>query len=112
MTNKSNTYAVLNSYFLNTETMRINEDYLNYLLDVEKFSNDYRIYDAIKNTKRKATSIVWQAFMEFTNTYLEYEGYSTTCSSNQLKSWLNEYGRGYESLAESVKTVEAMRSEE
>ena len=106
------TWEVLNSYFLNTDTMKINEDYLNHLLDVEYFSNDSSTYHEIKNTRRKAKSIVWEALTKWVNFHLKYEGYvGYVCTSYQLKSWLNEYGRGYESLAESVETVEAMRSE-
>lgn len=112
MTNKEKTFNALNSSFLNTADMKINSGWLNDSI-IMILDNTYSLYQAMQNTRRKASSVVWEAFMILTNECLKNEEYPRqyVCTSEQLKSWLAQYGNGYETLAEAVQHVEEEREE-
>lgn len=108
------TFAALNSYFLNTATMKINEEYLNHLLNIQCFNNR-RSYADMKNKRRKSHAIVWQAFIDLANDDIREmeEPRQTHIATNyHLKKWLETYGRGLDSIAETVEAVETYRKEE
>ena len=108
------TFAALNSYFLNTATMKINEEYLNHLLNIQCF-NIRRNYSDMKNKRRKSHAIVWQAFIDLANDDIKEmeEPRQTHIATNyHLKKWLETYGRGLDSIAETVEAVETYRKEE
>lgn len=113
-TKKEITFGTLNSYFLNTATMTINEDYLNHLLDIHCFNSDRQLYEDMKNKRIKSTSLAWRGLIGLTNELISSEEYPVKyyATGDQLKKWLNQYGRGYESIAETVQTIETYRKEE
>ena len=111
MTSQEITFEAMNSYFLMANN-RINESYLNHLLDIT-VHHTRRIAETMYSRRRKSAAIVWQALEELANENiksLELGNYKAT--SAQLKKWLNTYGRGYDSIAETVKDVEQYRQEE
>jgi hypothetical protein len=57
--------------------------------------------------------VVWEAFTALANECLKREEYPRqyVCTSEQLKSWLAQYGNGYETLTEAVQHVEEERQE-
>lgn len=108
------TYGALNSFYLNTDAMRVNTDYLNeaiitWLANTEKFVNE------LKNKRRKTHSIVWAAFEDLTNAHIREIYYprnqDVRCTSYQLKKWLSEYGCGFAELAEANEYFDAWRKE-
>ena len=108
------TFAAQNSYFLNTATMKINEEYLNDLLHIQTF-NDRRLYEEMKDKRRKSHAIVWQAFIDLANDdirEMEEPRQTHTATNYHLKKWLETYGRGLDSIAETVEAVETYRKEE
>lgn len=110
-TNQEITFEAMNSYFLMANN-KINESYLNDLLDITVHHTRY-ICESMYSRGRKSTAIVWQALEELANENiksLELGNYRAT--SAQLKKWLNTYGRGYDSISETVKEVEQYRQEE
>lgn len=110
-TNQEITFEAMNSYFLMANN-KINEDYLNHLLDIT-VHHTRRIAETMYIKRRETTSIVWQALEELANENiksLELGNYRAT--SAQLKKWLNTYGRGYDSIAETVKEVDQYRKDE
>lgn len=112
-TNIKATFNTLDSYFLNTGNFQLNKDYfLNSVyteLDVT-FRNDKELRKQIVNT-RKVTTLIWNAFIYMTNGYLENEGYTYKCTSEQLKKYLKQYGYGYEIFEPLYKDVENLQKE-
>lgn len=112
-TNIKTTFNTLDSYFLNTKRMELNKDYFLDSIYTEidvTFRSDKQMREYIKNT-RKVTTIIWTAFITMTNEYLEYEGYSYKCNSEQLKKYLKQYGYGYEIFEPLYKEVESIKKE-
>lgn len=100
-TNKKITFDCLNAYFLQSDNT-INEDYLNEHIQIIGMNTAW-IYDKLKTRRCKAHSIAWAAFAEMTNDIIRAQGYDDYYASNdQLKQWLNTYGSGYETIADSV----------
>jgi len=113
-TNKVKTFNALNGRFLNTETNRIDEEYLNHELSL-LINNDRTLYLEAKNNRRiRPHSIAWRALTLAANQTIDgYWGAEEWyASSQQLKKWLQEYGRGYDSIAETVAEVVALREED
>lgn len=108
---KNNTYEALNSYYLNTQTMRINQGYLNDNLCIFLVNDRNLYFDGVLNRRRKVESVVWEAFTQLANECLKMLDYSTICNSKQLKDWLFEYGEGYNTLQESIDYVVEYRQE-
>ena len=113
-TRKAITFAALNSHYLDTSDMKINEDYLNDAIIIWG-ENTKRFYDAYTQSKRPIHSIVWEIFADLANHHIktnEYP-YNQDCyaSSAQLKAWLNEYGDGYETLLPAIVYFQDLRNE-
>ena len=108
-TNINITLEALNSHYL-TSSNTINEEYLCEAITMWAM-NTQHIYNAIVNSKRKLTSIVFEALIDLTNDHINCEGYrGYQCANYQLKKWLNEYGNGYETLAAAVEELETERA--
>ena len=113
-TNKDITFAALNSHYLDTSKMEINEEYLNDAIIIWG-ENTRRFYEAYTRSRRSIRSIVWEMFADLTNNHIksnEYP-YNQDCyaSSEQLKKWLSEYGDGYDTLFPSIDYFETIRRE-
>lgn len=105
MTNKEKTFCALNSAYLMSNNA-INEGYLNETLQLY-LANERKLYDAMHNKRLKPHSVVWQALTYDANTRLTNEEYPKEymCTSDQLKAWLKEYGRGYDTLQETIDYI-------
>lgn len=121
MTRQNITFNALDSYFLNTGKGTLNSGYLNdqiymQLDTVWRHTNGgngkSRLHNELINTRRKASSLVWEAFLEFANEAIkqEYSG-NYQATSEHLKKYLKQYGFGYEVLQPVVDEVERMRRE-
>lgn len=113
-TNKAITYAALNSHYLDTSKMEINETYLNDAIIIWG-ENTRRFYEAYTESRRPIRSIVWEMFIDLANNHIksnEYP-YNQDCyaSSDQLKKWLADYGNGYETLLPTIDYFETIRRE-
>lgn len=111
-TNKAITFSALNSHYLNTETMTINEEYFNDAL-IMWGENTERFYKAYTQSKRTIQSIVWEIFADLANHHIKDNEYPYNqdyyASSQQLKAWLNEYGEGYETLLPAIVAFQDLR---
>ena len=113
-TNKTITFTALNSHYLDTCKMRINEEYLNDAIIIWG-ENTRRFYEAYTRSRRSIRSIVWEMFADLANNHIksnEYP-YNQDCyaSSEHLKKWLSEYGDGYDTLFSSIDYFETIRRE-
>lgn len=113
MTNQNLTFNTLDSYFLNTGSMKLNIGYLRdsitaYFDVTERHTNGGNgkslLQINLANMRRSIKSLVWEAFLSMTNDFLENETGSRkyTCTSKQLKKYLKKYGF---SLDEALKPV-------
>ena len=111
-TNKKNTFDALDSYFLNTDTMKMNVGYfldcINTQIDVV-FRSDKNKRNYIKTAK--VTAILWTAFIDFTNDILQYNDYNTVCTSQQLKDYLAQYGYNYDIFKPLYTIVEGYKKQ-
>ena len=113
-TRQAITFAALNSHYLDTSDMRINEEYLNDAI-IMWGENTRKFYDAYTKSRRPIRSIVWEILIDLANDHIrcnEYP-YNQDCyaSSEQLKKWLNEYGSGYETLLPAIVVFQDLRNE-
>lgn len=113
MTKQELTFNTLDSYFLNTGSMKLNIGYLRdsitaYFDVTERHTNGGNgkslLQINLANMRRSIKSLVWEAFLSMTNDFLENETGSQkyTCTSEQLKKYLKKYGF---SLDEALKPV-------
>lgn len=113
MTKQELTFNTLDSYFLNTGSGKLNIGYLrdsiiNYFDVVQRHTNGGNgkslLYINLANMRRSIKSLVWEAFMCMVNDYLENETGSRkfTCTSAQLKNYLNKYGFTLEKALQPV----------
>lgn len=113
MTNQNLTFNTLDSYFLNTGNMRLNIGYFrdsvrDQLDIVQRHTNGGNgkslLIVNLENSRRSIRSIVWAAFVEMTNTYIENEtgDRKATCTSQQLKKYLAQYGYTPETALQPV----------
>lgn len=113
-TNKTITYSALNSHYLDTGKMEINEDYLNDAIIIWG-ENTHKFYEAYTRSRRPIRSIVWEMFIDLTNNHIQSNEYpyNQDCyaSSDQLKKWLSEYGNGYDTLLPTIDYFETIRRE-
>lgn len=109
-TNQTITINTLNGHYL-TSNDTINADYLCEAIEMWAM-NTQSIYNAIANSHRKITSIVWETLISLTNDHIKGEGYNYQCTSEQLKKWLNTYGNGYETLTAAVEALTEERQAE
>ena len=113
-TNKAITFVALNSHYLDTSKMKINEEYLNDAIIIWG-ENTRRFYEAYTRSRRSIRSIVWEMFADLADNHIkstEYP-YNQDCyaSSDQLKKWLSEYGDGYDTLLPAIDYFETIRRE-
>ena len=113
-TNKAITFTALNSHYLDTSKMEINEEYLNDAIIIWG-ENTRRFYEAYTRSRRSIRSIVWEMFTDLANNHIksnEYP-YNQDCyaSSEQLKKWLSDYGDGYDTLLPAIDYFETIRRE-
>lgn len=103
MTNQKLTFDTLDSYFLNTGKMRLNIGYFRDSVRdqfdiVQRHTNGGNgkslLIINLENSHRSIQSLVWEAFISMTNDYIENETGSRkmTCTSQQLKKYLAQYG--------------------
>lgn len=113
MTNQNLTFNTLDSYFLNTGNMRLNIEYfqssiMNQFDIVQRHTNGGNGKSVLQinlaNMRRSVKSLVWEAFFSMTNDYIKSETGSRkyTCTSKQLKKYLEKYGF---SLDEALQPV-------
>ena len=108
------TFNALNSHYLDTNDMTINEAYLCDAITMWVMNTE-RLYKATRQNSQKLTSIVWEAFADLTNDHIKCESYpynqDCRCTSYQLKKWLNQYGHGYDTLKLAVEDLSAEKEE-
>lgn len=113
-TNKAITFAALNSHYLDTSDMTINEEYLNDAI-IMWGENTEHFYRAYTESKRSIKSIVWEIFTDLAKHHIKDNEYPYNqdhfASSYQLKAWLEEYGNGYETLLPAIVAFQDLRME-
>lgn len=119
MTNQAITFNSLDSYFLNTTNNTLNIGYVNDQIYTQfdivwrnerEYNGKSRLYNALINKRRKVSSLVWEAFIDFTNTAIRQEyGDKYEASSQQLKNYLKKYGKSFDALQPVIDEVEHMR---
>ena len=111
-TNKKNTFEILDSHFLNTQNGTMNTDYFldNIYMQIDVvFRNDKQKREFLKTGKIE--SILWSAFIDFTNDKLDAFDYGTVCTSQHLKDYLKQYGKDYSIFEPLYKEVERIKKE-
>lgn len=107
------TFNTLDSYFLNTGSMKLNIGYLRdsitaYFDVTERNTNGGNgkslLQINLENTRRSIKSLVWEAFQSMTNDYLKNEtgNKKFSCTSQQLKKYLAKYGYTIEEALQPV----------
>lgn len=113
-TNKAITYAALNAHYLNTQTGRINADYLNDAIIIVG-DNTQRYYKDVTKSRRAIRAIVWEIFADLATDHIRTVEYpynqSHYASGAQLKAWLDEYGDSYETLTPAIDFFKRQREE-
>lgn len=113
-TNISITYNALNSWYLDTSDFTINEYRLNQDLIIMG-RNTKKFRDELVGGKRKVENVVWDILLHLStlrigeNEAPYHQDYHAT--SYQLKKWLDEYGDGYDTLAEAVEVLGELRED-
>ena len=113
MTNQALTFNTLDSYFLNTGNGRLNIGYFrdsvrDQLDIVQRHTNGGNgkslLTVNLENNRRSIKSLVWAAFVEMVNSYIENEtgNKKYTCMSAQLKKYLSQYGYTLEEALQPV----------
>lgn len=113
MTNQKLTFDTLDSYFLNTGNMRLNIGYFrdsvrDQLDIVQRHTNGGNgksmLLVNLENSRRSIRSIVWNAFISMTNDYIlnETGNEKMTCTGQQLKKYLAQYGYTVEEALQPV----------
>ena len=113
MTNQKLTFDTLDSFFLNTGNMTLNVGKLREKLiqhfDVEQGSTQGHsgksiLRENLENSRRSVKSLVWEAFVTMTNGFIEWDTGERkyTCTNQQLKKYLAQYGYTLESALHPV----------
>lgn len=112
MTKQEITMNALNGMFLKSDGT-INEEWLCDNISIILFNTRELTYDVTCNNRRSCESIVWETFIQVANTAIENErgDRKYTCTSKQLKKWLNECGHGYDTLKPVVQEAKEYREE-
>lgn len=114
MTNQKITFNALNSFYLDTSDMKVNEGYLNDAIILWAMNTEW-IYKAVRYGKGSVQGVIWSAFTDLVNNHIREIEYpyhqDCVCSSYQLKNWLNEYGNGYDTLKATKEYFEAERED-
>lgn len=110
MTDIKKVFCALNGWFLNSETNRINEEYLNEQVELWGMNTE-SLYNSIVKSNRKLTSVTFEVFFSLAQHCVNQEYYpeKISVSNYQLKKWLETYGNGYDSLKDSVECFESER---
>lgn len=109
------TYNALNSWYLDTSDFTINEYRLNQDLIIMG-RNTKKFRDELVGGKRKVKNIVWDILLHLSNLRIAenempyHQDYHAT--AYQVEKWLNEYGDGYDTLAEAVDVLRQLRKED
>ena len=101
---KANTFAAMNSMFLNTQTMRINAEWLNELVQV-MLANKQALYPSLINKRIKPHSVCWNGLVILANDRLEAELMETRATSDHLKAWLAEWNADYAILQPTIDWI-------
>ena len=99
------TSEVLSERFVDVSTSKIDEDYLN--RELKRTLENYEdLYDRLKWNKR-IDYIVQDALVRIANELLNTEIPDGTlnASRRQVLEWLNQYGRGDDTIAETLDFV-------
>ena len=99
LTSSKKTIEVMNSLYLQ-ENGKIDEAILNETMK-ELLKIDGRLFGLFKNKRSKATTVTFAILVEIANR--ANKGYYST--GRQLKSWLTEYGNGYDSVKETLNYI-------
>lgn len=113
MTNQKLTFNTLDSFFLNTDNFTLNVGELREKLiqhfDVEQrntkgSSGKSVLRENLENSRRSVKSLVWAVFIEMTNSFIEWDTGERkyTCTSQQLKKYLAQYGYTLENALQPV----------
>lgn len=111
-TSKKNTFEILDSHFLNTHNGTMNTDYFldNIFMEIDVvYRHDKQKRAFVKSGK--ITTILWCAFMDFTNEKLDAYDYGTVCTSQHLKDYLKQYGKDYSIFEPLYEEVERFKEE-
>lgn len=111
MTNKAKTFEAMRQY-IDEQTGKIDEEYLNRNLQIA-LDNTEPLYNDMHNARRALRAVVWAALEWDANARLSFEfdeGEPVTVKSDHLKAWLTEYGRGYDTIAETVEWAKEERA--
>jgi hypothetical protein len=106
-TNQTITFDTLNGHYLTSGEI-INEEYLCEAITMW-LMNTQKLYNRLSSKRNKTTSIIWEAFADLVNNHIQSEHRGFECSSNQLKKWLNTYGKGYNTLTAAIEEIDAER---
>lgn len=114
MTNQKLTFDTLDSFFLNTGNMTLNvgelrENLLRQFDEVQRNTKGQQsgkslLRENLENNRRSVKSLVWGAFITMTNSYIEWEkgDRKYSCTSQQLKKYLAQYGYTLENALQPV----------
>lgn len=114
MTNQKLTFDTLDSFFLNTGNMTLNvgelrENLLRQFDEVQRNTKGQQsgkslLRENLENNRRSVKSLVWGAFIAMTNGYIEWEkgDRKYSCTGQQLKKYLAQYGYTLESALQPV----------
>lgn len=114
MTNQKLTFDTLDSFFLNTGNMTLNvgelrENLLRQFDEVQRNTRGQQsgktlLRENLENNRRSVKSLVWGAFIAMTNSYIEWEkgDRKYSCTSQQLKRYLAQYGYTLENALQPV----------
>ena len=111
LTSSEMTAKVLNVAFLG-EDGKINEHSLNHQL-IHWIETDGRLYGLMKNHNAKATTVTFATITQVANCILSVCAYPQHYATGaQIKEWLERFGRGYESIQETLNYVQGIKKEE
>ena len=107
------TFRSLNSYFLNTATMKINEDYLNHLINVHCFNSDRQLFEDMHNGIKVIATC--GAVVGMVNELFEYSDEcpnTTTCTNTSEEVVEENMVADMTASRRQLKEVEQYRQEE
>lgn len=94
---------------LTVDETKLNDTMQLYLRHVKK------LYDAMVYSRRKPEAVAWECLLYTATAEIadEYnsESHQYHATSEQMKYFLNRYGRGYDSIAETVDFIRQKRAE-
>lgn len=123
MTNQRITFEALDEYFLNTQTGKLNADYLREcVFDVFNLEHRHensrngrsKLFYLLQNKRRKNAALIWEAFLHFANRAIADQYYSARymATSEQLKKYLAKYGYTYDIFTPLYEELDELRAEQ